>query len=98
MTSNLHQACGVSGCVHACFARARLSKTVRDLNSIFVLFRLQIDTYEKLFVEVDGFKGTTMFDTWFCVDAKPFKQALLNIIKRWSYMFKQHLIDHVTNR
>lgn len=58
----------------------------------------KIDTYEKLYVEVDGFKGTSMFDTWFCVDAKPFKQALLNIIKRWSYMFKQHLIDHVTNR
>lgn len=38
-----------------------------------------------------------MFDTWFRVDARPFKQALLNIIKRWSYMFKQHLIDHVTN-
>jgi dynein heavy chain len=32
------------------------------------------------------------------VDSKPFKQALLNIIKRWSFMFKQHLIDHVTNR
>lgn len=60
-------------------------------------FKEQIDTYEKLYVEVDGFSGTAMFDTWFCVDAKPFKQALLNIIKRWSYMFKQHLIDHVTN-
>lgn len=42
--------------------------------------------------------GITIFDSWFRVDAKPFKQALLNIIKRWSFMFKQHLIDHVTNR
>ena len=41
---------------------------------------------------------TTVFDMWFSVDSRPFKQALLNIIKRWSYMFKQHLIDHVTNR
>ena len=39
-----------------------------------------------------------MFDVWFRVDARPFKQALLTIIKRWSFMFKQHLIDHVTNR
>ncbi len=31
------------------------------------------------------------------MDVRPFKQALLNIIKRWSFMFKQHLIDHVTN-
>ena len=39
-----------------------------------------------------------MFDVWFRVDARPFKQALLNIVKRWSFMFKQHLIDHVTDR
>jgi len=58
----------------------------------------QIDTYEKLYSEVDEVEGTKIFDTWFRVDARPFKQALLNIIKRWSYMFKQHLIDHVTNR
>lgn len=31
------------------------------------------------------------------MNSKPFKQALLNTIKRWSFMFKQHLIDHVTN-
>ena len=59
---------------------------------------LQIDTYEKLYEEVEEVGGTTVFDTWFRVDTRPFKQALLNIIKRWSYMFKQHLIDHVTNR
>ena len=26
---------------------------------------------------------------------RPFKQSLLNIIKKWSYMFKEHLIRHV---
>ena len=35
---------------------------------------------------------------WFSVDAGPFIQGLLNIIKRWSFMFKQHLVDHVTHR
>ena len=39
-----------------------------------------------------------VMEEWFRVDARPFKQALLNIIKRWSYMFKQHLMEHVTNR
>ena len=38
-----------------------------------------------------------LIDVWLRIDARPFKQALLNIVKRWSYMFKQHLIDHVTN-
>ena len=58
---------------------------------------VQIDTYEKIFEDVSEFKGLILFDTWFRVDSKPFKHALLNIIKRWSFMFKQHLIDHVTN-
>ena len=39
-----------------------------------------------------------MIDTWFLVDVRPFKQALLTTVKKWSFMFKQHLIDHVTNR
>ena len=43
------------------------------------------------------FQDSTIFDVWFRIDIKPFKQALLNIVKRWSFMFKQHLIDHVTN-
>lgn len=32
---------------------------------------------------------------WFRVDIRPFKIALLNCIKRWSYAFKKHLMDHV---
>ena len=44
------------------------------------------------------FADDQVFDTWFRIDARPFKQALLNIVKKWSFMFKQHLIDHVTNR
>ena len=43
-----------------------------------------------------GLQDTIVFDVWFKVDARPFKQALLNIIKRWSFMFKEHLISHVT--
>lgn len=43
-------------------------------------------------------QGAELFDVWFRVDARPFKQALVNTVKRWSFMFKQHLIDHVTNR
>lgn len=57
----------------------------------------QVDTYEKIYMEVEQLEGITVFGGWFRVDARPFKQALLNIIKRWSFMFKQHLIDHVTN-
>ncbi|XP_064623162.1 dynein beta chain, ciliary-like [Lineus longissimus] len=60
-------------------------------------FKEQVDTYEKIYDEVEQVEGTSLFEGWFRVNARPFKQALLNIIKRWSFMFKQHLIDHVTN-
>ena len=70
------------------------------MNNIFFFnpVVIQIDTYEKIYQEAEQIEGIQIFDYWFRVDAKPFKQALLNIIKRWSFMFKQHLIDHVTNR
>ncbi|XP_071797739.1 dynein beta chain, ciliary isoform X1 [Asterias amurensis] len=60
-------------------------------------FKEQVDSYEKIYSEVDEIDAIHIFDTWFRVDGRPFKQALLNIIKKWSFMFKQHLIDHVTN-
>ncbi|TPP62234.1 Dynein beta chain ciliary [Fasciola gigantica] len=60
-------------------------------------FKQQIDHYEKIYAEVDRFDGSTKFQSWFRVDARKFKQALINEIKRWSLMFKQHLIEHVTN-
>ncbi|XP_064397591.1 dynein beta chain, ciliary-like isoform X3 [Halichondria panicea] len=60
-------------------------------------FNEQVDSYEKIHSEVEQFQGTTVFNLWFRIDSRPFKQGLLNIVKRWSYMFKQHLIDHVTS-
>uniref|UniRef100_A0A8C5WIH4 Dynein axonemal heavy chain 17 n=1 Tax=Leptobrachium leishanense TaxID=445787 RepID=A0A8C5WIH4_9ANUR len=60
-------------------------------------FREQIDSYEKIYDEVNRMEPINIFDSWMKVDAQPFKSALLNVIKRWSLMFKQHLIDHVTN-
>ncbi|KAM3922058.1 dynein axonemal heavy chain 9 [Leptodactylus fuscus] len=60
-------------------------------------FREQIDSYEKIYEEANQMEPVNVFDCWMRVDAHPFKSALLNVIKRWSLMFKQHLIDHVTN-
>uniref|UniRef100_A0A673MQT0 Dynein axonemal heavy chain 11 n=1 Tax=Sinocyclocheilus rhinocerous TaxID=307959 RepID=A0A673MQT0_9TELE len=46
-----------------------------------------------------GFKYMTLIETlfcgWFQVDIKPFKISLMNIIKKWSWMFKEHLLNHV---
>nr|XP_018673081.1 dynein beta chain, ciliary [Ciona intestinalis] len=58
-------------------------------------FRMQIDSYEALFDEVSKLTEYKVFSSWFRVDIRPFQQALLNIIKRWSYMFKDYLMTHV---
>ena len=60
-------------------------------------FKDQIDHYEDLYGEVEKREGIVLFERWLKIDARPFRQSLLNVIKRWSLMFKQHLIDYVTN-
>ncbi|XP_049715503.1 dynein axonemal heavy chain 9 isoform X4 [Elephas maximus indicus] len=60
-------------------------------------FQVQIDSYEKLYEEVCKLEPIKVFDCWMKIDVRPFKASLLNIIKRWSLMFKQHLVDSVTN-
>ncbi|KAI7797195.1 putative dynein heavy chain 9, partial [Triplophysa rosa] len=60
-------------------------------------FREQVDLYESLYKEVLQLEPVHVFEGWMRVDARAFKNALLNIIKKWSLMFKQHLIDHVTH-
>ncbi|KGL87447.1 Dynein heavy chain 9, axonemal, partial [Charadrius vociferus] len=60
-------------------------------------FREQIDSYEKIYEEVNRIEPISIFHSWLKVDARPFKASLLNVIKRWSLVFKQHLMDHVTH-
>ena len=60
-------------------------------------FREQIDSYEDLYAQISGFSDINVFHDWFRVSIRPFKHALLNIIKKWSLMFKDHLIHHVEN-
>ena len=56
-----------------------------------------MDTYETLYDEVAALPDVYVFDQWFRLSIRPFKQNLLNVVRKWSLMFKTHLIDHVTN-
>ncbi|XP_077976399.1 dynein beta chain, ciliary-like isoform X2 [Styela clava] len=60
-------------------------------------FKQQIDSYEQLHEEVTRMPDHKIFSSWFRVDVRPFKQSLLNIIKRWSLMLKEYLISHVVD-
>ncbi|GCC27210.1 hypothetical protein chiPu_0005635 [Chiloscyllium punctatum] len=57
-------------------------------------FREQINIYETLYVQISAFEDVHTFG-WFQVSIKPLKLSLLNIIKRWSWIFKEHLLNHV---
>ncbi|XP_078394996.1 dynein axonemal heavy chain 11-like [Cetorhinus maximus] len=60
-------------------------------------FKEQIDIYENLYIQISKFEDSRVFESWFKVDIKPFKVALLNTIKKWSWMFKEHLMRYVTD-
>lgn len=59
-------------------------------------FREQIDNYESLYIEIEGIQTHQIFSSWFQVDVRPFRQSLLNIVRKWGNMFKNHLVEQVT--
>ena len=65
--------------------------------SVVVLI-LQIDYYEDLYAEIVKLEDFQVFNGWFRVDTRFFKVSLLNTLKKWSWLFKEHLLTHVTNR
>ncbi|KAK1334847.1 hypothetical protein QTO34_004418 [Cnephaeus nilssonii] len=72
-----------------------ISKVLDFRNSLDTYAYLWIDVYEALYVQMSKFDDFRVFDSWFKVDMKPFKVSLLNIIKKWSWMFQEHLLRFV---
>ncbi|XP_076016721.1 dynein axonemal heavy chain 11 [Genypterus blacodes] len=60
-------------------------------------FKEQIDYYEDLYTNISKLEDFRVLDGWFRVDIKSFKVNLLNMIKKWSWLFKGHLMAFVTN-
>ncbi|KAF6202116.1 hypothetical protein GE061_004514 [Apolygus lucorum] len=60
-------------------------------------FKQQIDSFEILYSEIEELKSNEVFDKWFQLDISPFKMSLLNAVSKWSMMFKEYLLEHVTN-
>lgn len=56
-------------------------------------FREMIDGYESLHVEIEAIQPYQVFSAFFQVDVRPFRQAAVNIVRRWGNMFKDHLVD-----
>uniref|UniRef100_A0A8C4MX94 Dynein axonemal heavy chain 11 n=1 Tax=Equus asinus asinus TaxID=83772 RepID=A0A8C4MX94_EQUAS len=76
---------------------AHANKEIPEQPPTLEQFKEQIDIYEALYVQMSKFDDFRVFDSWFKVDMKPFKVSLLNIIKKWSWMFQEHLLRFVTD-
>jgi dynein heavy chain, axonemal len=61
-------------------------------------FREMIDGYESLHVEIEAIQPFQIFSSFFQVDVRPFRQALINIVRRWGNMFKDHLVNSGTDK
>ncbi|KAF7661524.1 hypothetical protein LDENG_00258930 [Lucifuga dentata] len=58
-------------------------------------FKDQINLFESLYMRVSKMDDRRVFCGWLQLDIRPFKKTLMNVIKRWSWMFKEHLLNHV---
>ncbi|XP_006154552.1 dynein heavy chain 11, axonemal [Tupaia chinensis] len=76
---------------------AQTSEEIPEQPPTLEQFKEQIDIYEALYVQMSKFDDFRVFDSWFRVDLKPFKVSLLTIIKKWSWMFQEHLLRFVIN-
>ena len=70
-------------------------KAVKKVVPKLAQFEEQIDQYEAIHEEVKKIENILTFQSWFKTDATSFKNALLNCAKKWSFVFKKHLLDHV---
>ncbi|XP_041937573.1 dynein heavy chain 11, axonemal [Alosa sapidissima] len=60
-------------------------------------FKEQISVFESLYQKVCNLEDKRIFCGWCQLDMKPFKVSLMNVIKKWSWMFKEHLMSHVND-
>ena len=59
-------------------------------------FKEQIDYFEDLHKDVKEIENIQTFNSWLRVEITPLKLTLLTNIKQWSYLFKKHLLSHVS--
>ena len=60
-------------------------------------FKEQVDYFEDLHREVKDLEISNVFNNWLRVDVNPLKMTILTNIKKWSYLFKKHLLDNVSD-
>ena len=76
---------------------AENEKSIKKKSPTLADFKEQIDNYEDLHDELKRLPSILTFQSWFEVDITPFKTTVLTCTKRWSYLFKKHLLGKSSN-
>ncbi|XP_013170954.1 PREDICTED: dynein beta chain, ciliary-like [Papilio xuthus] len=58
-------------------------------------YQKEIDKYNALYDEVSALPSEYLCNGWLKLDLKRLNQAIMNIVCKWSNLFKQNLKDHV---
>ncbi|CAH2045643.1 unnamed protein product, partial [Iphiclides podalirius] len=58
-------------------------------------YQKEIDKYNAMYDEVAALPSEYLCNGWLKLDLKRLNQAIMNIVCKWSNLFKQNLMDHV---
>lgn len=75
-----------------------LSDYIKEKKPELADFKKQIDYFMEFYNECDEIENDKVFFQWLRINNKPFKQALLNTICKWTNVLKTHLVDRVNSR
>lgn len=74
-----------------------LSERLKERKPGLADFKKEIDYFTELYKKCDQLENEKVFLRWLRLDTRALKQTLLNIICKWTNLFKTHLVDHVNN-
>ena len=75
--------------------KIQTGKKIKQVKPKLADFEREIVHYEKIYEDIKKLDKSLEFNSWFKVDVTPLKTTLQMCAKKWSYLFKKHLIDMV---
>ena len=70
-------------------------KAVKKCQPTLAQFREQIDYFEGIYQEILKIPKNKTFNKWFKAEIAPFKFQIQTLSKKWSWIFKENLLNHV---
>ena len=72
-------------------------KTIKKCPPSLTQFKEQIDYFEGIYENILKIPNVKIFNKWFKVEVMPLKYALQTLSKKWSWIFKENLLNHIVD-